>query len=264
MKNTPIGIFDSGIGGLTVVSEIAEKLPFEDIIYLGDTLRFPYGTKTPDQLRQFTGQICRYLIEKEVKMIIIACNSASSVALEWAQEQFELPVIGVVEPGARAAFMATVNRRIGVIGTQATVESGAYVKAVHAFDAGLHVFQSACPKFASYVEDGRVDGDDIYEIAENYLKILKKEDIDTLILGCTHYPLLSSLLSKVMGRKTRLINSAEETALEAKEILKRKDILRKDGKGIIKLFSTGPKEKFIELGSRFLGKKISHVEKVML
>jgi glutamate racemase len=264
LKESPIGIFDSGVGGLTVVHEITVKLPAEDIIYFGDTARFPYGTKTSKQLIGFTRQICDFLLEKKVKLIIIACNSASSAALEWAQEHFEIPIVGVVEPGARAAYMATVNRKIGVIGTEATIESNSYERAVHSFDAGIHVYQAPCPYFATYVENGRTDGDDIRVIAESYLKPLREKNIDSLILGCTHYPLLSGLIAEVMGSQAKLISSAEETALEVKEILKRKAILREDRQGVIKFFSTGSKDKFIELGSRFLGRKINETEQVTL
>lgn len=264
LKQSPIGIFDSGVGGLTVVHEIVEKLPAEDIVYFGDTGRFPYGTKTARQLIEFTSQICNFLVDKNVKLIIIACNSASSAALEWAQAHFEIPIIGVIEPGARAAYMATVNRKIGVIGTPATIKSNSYIKAVHSFDTGIDVYQASCPHFASYVENGKTDGEDIRRIAENYLKPLNEKKVDSLILGCTHYPLISDLIAEVIGNKTKLISSAEETALEVKEILGRKELLRINHKGAIEFFSTGPREKFIKLGSRFLGRKINNVNEIRL
>ena len=263
-NNQPIGIFDSGVGGLTVVSEIIEKLPAEDIIYLGDTARFPFGSKTPEQLISFTDQICNYLINKEVKIIIIACNSASAAALEWAQEHFDVPIIGVIEPGAKAAFMATINRKIGVIGTDATISSGSYEKAIHAFDAGLDVYQKICPKFADYVENGNIDGKEIQEVAQEYLEPLKDKEVDSLILGCTHYPLISDLIAEVMSKNTKLISSAEETALEVKETLAQRNLLKEDGKVNIKYLSTSSKDKFIELGSQFLGKKLEGVEQITL
>lgn len=263
-KNHSIGIFDSGVGGLTVANEIVSKLPNEDIIYLGDTARFPYGTKTSSQLKEFTGQICNYLIKMNVKLIVIACNSASSAALEWAQEHFDIPIIGVVEPGARAAFLATKNRNIGVIGTEATIDSQSYVKAVHSFDAGITIFQSPCPKFASFVENGQINGEEINDLALEYLKPLREKKVDTLILGCTHYPLISDLIGEIMGPETSLINSAEETANEVKEILTRKELLKSDRKGNVRFLSTGPEEKFLKLGSRFFGHKITKAEQIRL
>lgn len=264
MENRPIGIFDSGVGGLTVAGEIMQKLPNENIIYFGDTARFPYGTKTAEQLIQFTFEIVEYLQNQAVKLVVIACNSASSAALEKAQEKFDIPIVGVVEPGARAAVLASINRNIGVIGTEVTIKSQAYKKAIHVFDAGAAVFSASCPSFASFVENGHIDGDHIDDIAEKYLAPLKQQQVDTLILGCTHYPLLSKNIQKVMGQNVHLINSAEETALEITEILNRKDQLRQTSKPTYRFISTGNSSKFHKLGNRFLGKEIPFVETVKL
>ncbi len=262
MDNRPIGIFDSGVGGLTVAAEIMEKLPNENLIYFGDSARFPYGTKTPEQLIQYSFEIVKYLTSQDVKLVVIACNSASSAALEKAQEEFDIPIVGVVEPGARAAVLASVNRHIGVIGTDATIKSDSYKKAIHLFDAGSKVYSAACPSFASFVENGRIDGDHIDEIAEKYLKPLKHEEVDTLILGCTHYPLLSKNIQKAMGEDVQLINSAEETAREVTEILERKNQLRQNSKPSYRFISTDGNSKFHKLGTRFLGKEIERVETV--
>jgi glutamate racemase len=264
MENRGIGIFDSGVGGLTVAAEIMNKLPKENLIYLGDTARFPYGTKTASELIKCTFEIVEYLQKQGVKLVVIACNSASAAALEKAQEEFEIPIVGVVEPGARAAVLATLNRHIGVIGTDATIKSDAYKKAIHIFDAGAKVFSRSCPNFASFVENGYLDGDHIEEIAEKYLQPLKQEEIDSLILGCTHYPLLSEIIQKIVGEKVQLINSAEETALEVKEVLERKNQLRKGGQASHRFISTGKSAKFNKLGNRFLGKEISTVENIVL
>ncbi len=264
MNNKPIGIFDSGVGGLTVAAEIMKKLPNENVVYFGDSARFPYGTKAPEQLIDYTFEIVRYLQAQEVKLVVVACNSASSAALEKAQEEFDIPIIGVVEPGARAAVLASVNRRIGIIGTEATITSDAYKKAIHVFDAGAQVNSAKCPAFATFVENGHVDGEHIHEIALKYFEPLKDHDVDTLILGCTHYPLLSSDIQKAVGDKVQLINSAEETASEVAEILKRKDQLRSNNNANYRFISTGDSSKFNKLGSRFLGKEIESVETIKL
>lgn len=264
MKNKPIGIFDSGVGGLTVAAEIMKKLPNENLIYFGDTARFPYGTKKASQLNKYTLQIGKFLQSQGVKLMVIACNSASAAALERAQEKFDMPIVGVVEPGARAAVLASLNRHIGVIGTQATIQSGAYKKAIHLFDAGAQVYSAACPVFASFVENGHTDGGHIEDIADKYLALLKQEHIDTLILGCTHYPLLSNIIQKTMGKQVKLISSAEETAIEVAEILKRKNQLREKAKNKHRFISTGDSSKFNKLGSRFLGQAIDFVENIKL
>ncbi len=265
MNDKPIGIFDSGIGGLTVASEVMRQLPNENIIYFGDTARFPYGPRSAEELKKFVFQIVNFLQNEEVKFIVIACNSASSAALEVAQEHFDIPVIGVVEPGARAAAQVTRNHRIGVIGTQATISSSAYVKAVRTFDAGARVFQQVTPELADFVENGELSGKKAEDMIKRYSNSLIEADIDTLILGCTHYPLLSKTIQKIIGEEVILISSAEEAAKEVGEILARKDHKRKNKiPQTHRFISSGDKSKFLELGSRFLGKEIRVVEEIKL
>ncbi|MDO8885869.1 glutamate racemase [Candidatus Oleimmundimicrobium sp.] len=265
MNDKPIGIFDSGIGGLTVAGEVMRQLPNENIIYFGDTARFPYGPRSADELKEFVFQIVEFLQNEEVKFIVIACNSASSAALEVAQEYFDIPIIGVVEPGARAAAQATRNRRIGIIGTQATISSSAYVKAVRTFDAGAKVFQQVTPELADFVENGELSGKRVEDAIKKYSNSLIEVDIDTLILGCTHYPLLSKTIQKIIGEKVVLISSAKEAAKEVGEMLARKSHIRSEQKTpCYRFISSGDGSKFIELGNKFLGREIKDVEKIKL
>ncbi|MDI6715457.1 MAG: glutamate racemase [Actinomycetota bacterium] len=265
MDNRPIGIFDSGLGGLTVVREIIDQLPNEEIIYFGDTARFPYGPRPISELKTFVFEIIDYLLVNDVKFIVIACNSASAAALEDAQQYYNIPIIGVIEPGARAAVRATHCRRIGVIGTQATIASGSYMSAIKAIDAGIQVYSQACPDLADFVEKNETTGPRIERSVRWYLDSLLRAGIDSLILGCTHYPLLSETISKVAGDWVQLISSAKETARELKETLTRKGSLRKDNKPpILRFISSGDKEIFRKLGVRFLGQEIKSVERVRL
>ena len=265
MDNKPIGIFDSGAGGLTVAKEIMELLPNEDIIYLGDTARFPYGPRRPEELKLFVFEIINFLRVKEVKIIVVACNSSSATAMEAAQKHFDTPIIGVIEPGARGAVLATRNRKIGVIGTKATIDSEAYLKAIRTFDAGVEIYTQACLPFADLVERGQTEGEIVKKEVEKYLKPLISAQVDTLILGCTHYPLLSKVIQEVVGEKVTLISSARETAEEVKVTLKRKDILRnnKNYPGH-RFISTNSNHKFQELSKRFLGSEIKEVENAIL
>lgn len=277
MRNSPIGIFDSGLGGLTVAREIARTLPDESILYFGDTLRCPYGPRDQDEVREFALQIASFLSQRDVKLIVIACNTATAAALTHAQREFDIPVIGVVEPGARAAVHATRNRRVGVIGTVGTIESEVYSRAVRALDAGVTVFSTATPRFVEIVEDGlRLDTgalEDVMaaasgvftrpallEIARDYLDPLKRCGIDTLVLGCTHYPMLSPLIHTVMGDGVALISSAEETALEVAEVLDRRD-QRADGAlpATYRFHTTSDPVRFGELGSRVFGAPLGRV-----
>ncbi|MDR2492088.1 MAG: glutamate racemase [Coriobacteriales bacterium] len=264
----PIGVFDSGVGGLTVARAIASRLPNESIIYFGDTLRCPYGPRPLDEVRLFARQISCWLARQDVKLIVIACNSATAAGLETVQREFDVPVVGVIGPGARAAVQATTSRRIGVIGTVATVESGAYTRAIRSLDAGMTVFSAATPRFVEIVEQGlRLDrnlfedimaqASAIYirpafsEIARDYLNPLKRCMIDTLVLGCTHYPLLASLIQSVVGPSVRIISSAEETARDVAEVLGRRGQLAQDGHTAHYRFATTTTdpEEFVSLGS---------------
>lgn len=271
MNNNPIGIFDSGVGGLTVVSEIIKELPQENLIYFGDTMRLPYGPRNLSQVRNFVFEIIEYLQTQEVKLIIVACNTATAAGLAEAQGYFSLPIVGVIEPGARGAVQATRNRKIGVIGTRGTILSNAYSEAIRTFDAGVTVYSAACPKFVEIVEQGIISDANflspkIYLLAKSYLTPLLHAGIDTLILGCTHYPLLRELLHRLCGEEVVLISSAEETALEVKAILERKGQLRKKDSSppSYRFVTTGDVGQFMALGSRFLGRPIRTVEKMVL
>lgn len=236
MNNKPIGIFDSGFGGLTVARAIHERLPQESLIFFGDTERCPYGTRDLREVRGFVRQICTWLSEKDVKMIVIACNTATAAGLALAQMEFDVPVVGVVEPGARGAVRMTRNRKVGVIATQATVDSAIYADTIRTLDAGVTVYSSAAPRFVEIVEDGlrksnspierlAAEASDVYlrpafqEIARDYLDPIKKAGVDTLVLGCTHYPVLEPLIQQAVGENVSIISSSDETAKEVVETL---------------------------------------------
>lgn len=236
MNNKPIGIFDSGFGGLTVARAIHERLPQESLIFFGDTERCPYGTRDLREVRGFVRQICTWLSEKDVKIIVIACNTATAAGLALAQMEFDVPVVGVVEPGARGAVRMTRNRKVGVIATQATVDSAIYADTIRTLDAGVTVYSSAAPRFVEIVEDGlrksnspierlTAEASDVYlrpafqEIARDYLDPIKKAGVDTLVLGCTHYPVLEPLIQQAVGENVSIISSSDETAKEVVETL---------------------------------------------
>ena len=230
-KTAPIGVFDSGVGGLTVAREIMRNLPKEDIVYFGDTARVPYGSKSKDNIIRYSRQIIHFLKTKGVKAIVIACNTASALALETVKDEFDIPIIGVVEPGARAALEVTVNKKIGVIGTEATVRSSMYEKIIRGIDSEVSVIAKACPLFVPLVEEGFKKHQVTDEIIDYYLASLKKSDIDALILGCTHYPLLRSKIREYVGEKITLVNPAYETAMDLKRILKDMDMENPDIEG---------------------------------
>lgn len=280
MESSPIGIFDSGLGGLTVAREIARALPSEEIIYLGDTARCPYGPRDLDEVRRFVLEIGSWLESHGVKLIVIACNTATAAGLALAQKEFSVPVIGVIEPGARAAVMATRNRRVGVIGTVGTIESGAYSREILQLDAGLTVLSAATPRFVDLVEEGMhldtgavedllADSADVfirpsfYEIARDYLDPLKRSDVDALVLGCTHFPLLSAAIGQVMGPRVQLINSAAETAREVSETLERRGHLSERTSAPRHLFvTTGDPVEFEKLGTRVFGAPMGPVRRL--
>ncbi|PKQ15352.1 MAG: glutamate racemase [Actinobacteria bacterium HGW-Actinobacteria-7] len=282
MEPAAIGIFDSGLGGLTVAREIARVLPDEPLVYLGDTARCPYGPKDLAEVRRFVVEIGSWLESQNVKLIVIACNTATAAALSLAQQVFSVPVLGVVEPGARAAVMATRNRRVGVIGTVGTIESGAYSRAVRALDAGVTVFSAATPRFVDIVEEGLrrdvgpvedllASASDVfirpsfYELARDYLDPLKRNDVDSLILGCTHFPLLSAAIGQVMGVRVHIISSAEETAREVAETLERRGQFSQANGPVVRRFATtGDTTEFERLGSRVFGSPLGAVEQVPL
>jgi glutamate racemase len=259
----PIGVFDSGVGGLTVLAEIRDRLPYENTVYFGDTARVPYGVRDPAEVREFAFEIITYLTDLDVKLVVVACNSASAVALEAAQGEFEVPVVGVIEPGARAAAVDTINRRVGVLATQVTVESGAYRRAVHNLDAGIEVHEQPCPEFVPLIEKGVVDGPELENVARGYLDPLMSRHVDAVILGCTHYPLISATINRILGPEVRLISSAGQTALEVGRILSRRGYLRRprdaDDLGASTYVCSADPAEFATLGGRFLGEEIEAV-----
>ncbi len=223
-KSAPIGVFDSGVGGLTVAREIMRHLPNENIVYFGDTARVPYGSKSKETIIRYARQIIHFLQSQDVKAIVIACNTASALALEVVREEFDLPILGVVEPGARAALAVTETGKVGVIGTEATVRSAMYEKVIHRLEPNVEVVAKACPLFVPLVEEGFKKHHVTDEIIDYYLKSMKESDIDALILGCTHYPLLRSKIREYVGDKITLVNPAYETAMDLKLLLEEKKL----------------------------------------
>jgi glutamate racemase len=223
-SKAPIGVFDSGVGGLTVVKEIMRQIPGESIIYFGDTARLPYGSKSKETIITYTRQIVRFLMGKDVKAIVIACGTASAFALEAVKAEIDIPVIGVVKPGAKVAAETTKNGRIGVIGTEGTIQSGIYNEFLSRTNPKVQVFGKACPLFVPLVEEGLIDDPITMEMIRRYTSELIEKDIDTLVLGCTHYPLLRKTIRKVIGDQIELVNPAYETAITLKEVLAREGL----------------------------------------
>ncbi len=246
-----------------MLAEIRDRLPYEHTVYFGDTARVPYGVRNLAEVREFAFEIIRYLIDLDVKLVVVACNTASAAALEAAQAEFEVPIVGVIEPGARAAATETIDRRVGVLATEATVESGAYRRAVHNLDAGIEVHERACPRFVPLIERGVVDGSELDGVARDYLESLTERRVDTVILGCTHYPLISAPINRILGPQVRLISSAGQTALEVGRILSRRGYLRRprdaDDLGSSTYVCSADPAEFAALGGRFLGEEIEAV-----
>jgi glutamate racemase len=264
-KEKSIGLFDSGVGGLTVANEVFAMLPQENIIYLGDTARTPYGPRPLEEVKGFAFQITDFLVSHGVKMIVVACNTATSAALSHLKEAYDIPIIGVVDPGAHAAVATTKKGRVGVIATQGTVDSGAYVNAINRIMGDVKVYQKACPRFVELVESGESESDTALEVAREYLEPLKASDIDTLILGCTHYPFLRGVISQVMGPDVSLIFPAREIALQVKDILREQDLLNEGtGSPYHRFFVTKNSEGFLKIGERFFGRCIPNLEEVSL
>lgn len=263
-KDAAIGIFDSGIGGLTVLQQVARLLPHERLVYLGDTARTPYGTKSPDVVRRYACENSDFLMSRDLKMLVVACNTVSAVALEMLRDRYEIPVVGVIEPGVQTALKCSKKRRIGVIGTEATIASRAYAQALHALDPEVEVLTRACPLFVPLVEEGWIENNVAREAALVYLGSLKHSGIDTLILGCTHYPLLKKCLADILGPAVRLIDSAEETAKVVRVTLAEKRLLQRKGDGGASFFVTDVPDRFIKVGARFLGEQIESAVRVEL
>jgi glutamate racemase len=256
----PIGVFDSGVGGLTVVRAILDLLPHERILYVGDNARFPYGPRPNEEIRAFALEIAAYLVARDVKILVVACNSVEAAALRDVTDAAGVPVVGVVEPGARAGVRATRNGRVGVIATEATVRSGAYEAAVAATGGSALVFSSPCPAFVDFVERGDTSSDALLGLAREYLGPLKEEGVDTLILGCTHYPMLSGLIQYVIGDDVVLVSSAEETAKDVYAALVERDVLRADeDEPDHEFVTTGDPDAFRSIAHHFLGPDVGRV-----
>jgi glutamate racemase len=262
----PIGIFDSGIGGLTVVREVHRALPHEDVVYLGDTARVPYGTKSPETVTRFACEDAQFLVRKKVKAIVVACNTASAWALATLQSQFRVPIFGVITPGAQAAWEKTRNRCIGVIATAATIRSRAYQVAIADFDEQAKVIACPCPLLVPLVEEGWLEHKVTQAVLQEYLLPLLREKVDTLILGCTHYPLLKSAIGRIAGRQVALVDSAECCARFITEHLGRAKLLnpQRDRKGRIHSYVTDDTEHFEKMADRFLGFPVEQAWKVEL
>jgi glutamate racemase len=259
----PIGVFDSGLGGLTVVKALIEDLPGESIVYFGDTARVPYGTKSKATIVRFSLENVEFLLRFGVKCIVIACNTSSSWALPTLRKYFKVPIIGVIRPGALAAVRATRNKRVGVIGTNATIHSGAYEAAIKRIDPSVQVFSATCPLFVPLVEEGWLNGAISRSVAEIYLSPLKRRGIDTLILGCTHYPLLAKTIQQVLGPDVALVDSARQTAVEVRGVLLGSDaLIAANGHPRYRFFVTDDPAYFNRVGHRFLSQVTGSVERV--
>jgi glutamate racemase len=263
-KYAPIGVFDSGVGGLTVAREIMRQLPKERIVYFGDTARVPYGSKSQDTIIRYSRQIIRFLQTKEVKAVVVACNTASAFALDAIQPKLEIPIIGVVKPGAKVAAETTKNGKIGVIGTEGTIRSQIYTKTICSHNEKAQVMSRACPLFVPLVEEGWLKDPITVEVAKRYLKPFMDSDVDTLIMGCTHYPLLRSMLRGILGEKVNLVNPAYETAKELENLLKQNHLLN-DGAGKpcenhYEFYVSDAAEKFMEFANNILPYDIEHTQ----
>jgi len=260
----PLGVFDSGIGGLTVARALFERLPRESVIYFGDTARVPYGPKSPDTVRRYAAEILAYLLQRGVKAMVVACNTITAQALDYLQERSPVPLVGVIEPGARAAVQATRAGTIGVIGTAGTIASGAYERAITAIRPDARVHARACPLFVPLVEEGWFDHPATELIAREYLEPLRRAGVESLVLGCTHYPLLKPLLARVMGPGVTLVDSAEETAKVVARELEAGGLLAGDGHHEHVFVVSDDEPHFRKVGARFLGEKLKRVEVVPL
>ena len=256
MDNRPIGIFDSGSGGLTVVDKIFRILPHENIVYFGDTARVPYGNKSKDTITRFSKEITKFLLKAKVKLIIVACNTASSLSLSALERSFSVPIIGVIKPGVEEALKESKNKKIAIIGTDATIRSKAYEKEIKILSPKAFVVQKSCPLFVPLVETNWLNDRITLDVARRYLNPISKKKIDTLILGCTHYPLLKRLIKRVVGKKVKLIDSSTSVAKCAKKLLEKENMSGNNKKPKIKFFTSDNAENFIQLAKIFLNKNI--------
>lgn len=257
-----IGVFDSGIGGLTVMHRLIEALPNETLLYLGDTARWPYGTKSAEVVSRYTLENAQFLLDKGVKLLVVACNTMSAVALDALRAETTVPIVGVIAPGARAALAATRNRKVGIIGTEATIASGSYTRALRALDPGLEIYTRACPLFVALAEEGWVENEIAQQAAAMYLASLRQSRIDTLVLGCTHYPLLAKTIGEYLGPEVQLVDSATETAREVKAALATHGLAAARGPGSTSFFVTDTPDRFVKIGSRFLGSAVDSAVRI--
>ena len=263
MDNRPIGVFDSGIGGLTIVNALAKILPHEKIVYVGDTARVPYGNKSTERIQQYSEEITRWLIQEECKIVVVACNTASSHALDNLKSKFNIPIIGVIEPGVEASIYATQNNRIGVLGTYGTIRSDAYGQALRKLNKDISVINQACPLFVPLVEEGWVSGEVPETIAKTYLENIVASDVDTLILGCTHYPLLKPTINKVININMKLVDSGDTTAAVVQSVINEFQLYPENGKsGDIFCRVTDSVDLFESLAGRFLEVPISDISHI--
>lgn len=269
MDGRPIGMFDSGFGGLTVARALIDLAPHEELVYVGDTGRYPYGPRDLDEVRSFAMQIARWLIEDiDVKLIVVACNTASAAALDALRAELPVPVVGVIDPGVRALAKATRNRRVGVVGTVGTIRSGAYQRAIGALPAPLELVPASCPGFVEFVERGETRSDQVAVLAERLLAPVRDAGVDALLLGCTHYPFLARTIADVMGRDVVLVSSADETAFEVRDILDRAEeggvaVGRGEKRrSTMRVFSSGDVEWFRTVGSRLFGEELGEVQRL--
>ncbi|MEA3287646.1 MAG: glutamate racemase [Candidatus Marinimicrobia bacterium] len=261
-----IGIFDSGLGGISVVRALVDLLPHEHLIYFGDTARVPYGSKSKDTVIRFSHQISSFMLEQQVKMIVVACNTASAVALDSLKQSFDIPIVGVIEPGSKAAVKFAPNKRIGVIGTSATIRSGAYRSAIREIDPEVQVADQSCPLLVPLVEENWLNDSVVKQVIQRYLKTFENDKPDSLILGCTHYPYLKVAIQEVIGDDVQLVDSGEETAAEVQRVLAEMELLNSEriDPGKHKFYVSDFPQKFEETASRFLGRPLENLFKIEL
>jgi len=257
MDSRPIGVFDSGIGGLTVVKSLIHSLPEENIFYVGDTARVPYGNKSRERIQQYSEEIIDWLIKKDCKMVIVACNTASSLAIDYLQKKFSLPIIGVIDPGVQLAISRTKSQSIGVIGTHATIQSNSYGEKLKVIRPKINIFNQSCPLFVPLVEEGLTRGPITKLIVESYLSHFKNTDVDTLILGCTHYPILTAVIKDVVGKNINLVDSGKATAEVVMDVLKKNGILSEESNSGVHCFVTDSKQSFQKVITKALTSEIN-------
>ncbi len=262
-KEKPIGVFDSGVGGLTVVKRLIASLPNESIVYFGDTARVPYGSKSNETVIEYSIQNTKFLLHKNVKAVVVACNTASSIAIEVLKKEFDVPIIGMIEPGAISAIRNTMNNKIGVIGTRATINNRAYSNQLLKLNTQLNVFEKACPLFVPLAEEGWIEHRATHEIAEEYLNELRQKEIDTLILGCTHYPILSKVIQEVIGKNVKLIDSGVAASEIVRQEIERIGLsTNSSAKGNISLYVSDISTNFKSIAELFLGQSVNEIIKV--